>query len=310
MRQTVILGFFCFILLEGSTSAAMELNGFTIVEPLVPVTEILHGGPPRDGIPSLDEPKFIAASDNTFLQPNDRVLGVSLNGIQRAYPIGILNYHEIVNDVFDGEPVLISYCPLCGTGLAFNAMVDGQPLVFGVSGLLYNSDVLMYDRQTESLWSQIEQRAVNGPLKGQALALIPLEHTSWAAWEKRYPNTTVLSHQTGYLRNYARTPYTGYSSSERIYFSVSYSDKRYHPKEVVVGVVINGVAKAYPFVELSKVATPIHDVVEGVALTIHYDAEARSARITGEEGETIGSLTAYWFAWFTFHPQTDVFTDK
>jgi len=144
------------------------MNGFKISDPLVPARLIQGGGPPRDGIPSIDAPRFVAADVAKNISATDRVLGLHVNNIAKAYPIRILNHHEIVNDRFATMPVAITFCPLCGTGIAFDAVVDGKARKFGVSGLLYNSDVLMYDRETESLWSQILGKAVNGPSKGQA----------------------------------------------------------------------------------------------------------------------------------------------
>jgi hypothetical protein len=158
---------------------ALEKNGFEIRRPLVPRDEIVQGGPPRDGIPALDEPDSVEAGDARFLKPDDRILGISLRGAARAYPIRILNYHEVVNDRIGTEPVVITYCPLCGSGMAFSSEVGGRLLTFGVSGLLYNSDVLLFDRQTESLWSQLRKQAVTGPLKGQELEMLPVAHTAW-----------------------------------------------------------------------------------------------------------------------------------
>jgi hypothetical protein len=132
-----------------------QLNGFILDEPLIPAGAIEKGGPPRDGIPSIDSPLFVAASEASFLDPEDRVLGITQGGKSKAYPVKILNWHEIVNDWLNQQPVVVTYCPLCGSGIAFSAMVGGRRLSFGVSGLLYNSDVLLYDRQTGSLWSQI-----------------------------------------------------------------------------------------------------------------------------------------------------------
>jgi hypothetical protein len=166
----------------------LERNGFDLSDSLVQVAEIHGGGPARDGIPALDHPAFIAADQALFLTPNDRVLGLSRHGVAKAYPIAILNWHEVVNDQFGAEPLVVTFCPLCGTGMAFLATVDGRALKFGVSGLLYNSDVLLYDRQTESLWSQIMTTAISGPLKGQRLTMTPVAHTTWADWRQRYPD--------------------------------------------------------------------------------------------------------------------------
>ena len=226
-------------------------NDFDLSNALVPVAQIKHGGPGRDGIPAISQPDFVSAVQASFLSDTDRVLGINMQGRQKAYPVRILNYHEIVNDRFGDVAVLVSYCPLCGTGMAFLANRHGKDFDFGVSGLLYNSDVLLYDRQTESLWSQIRKQAITGPLKGQRPQQIPLEHTSWLDWRAHYPQTRVLSQNTGYQRDYSCSPYVGYVDSEQIMFDVSAIDHRFHPKEWVIGVEINGVTKAYPFSRLS-----------------------------------------------------------
>jgi len=183
-----------------STASAESMNGFRLDDALIPVKEIKSGGPPRDGIPSLDYPEFVAAGDATYLKDRDRVLGISINGVARAYPIRILNYHEIVNDVIGGTAIVVTYCPLCGSGTAFDAALSGGNYEFGVSGLLYNSDVLMYDRQTGSLWSQLMTQAVTGPMKGTRLQQLPLSNSSWVEWVERHPDTRVLSNDTGYSR--------------------------------------------------------------------------------------------------------------
>ena len=138
------------------------LNGFNLTNLLIPSNEIKHGGPPRDGIPAINQPKYAKADATDFLHDDDYVLGVYQNDIAKAYPIRILNYHEIVNDLFDETAIAITYCPLCGSGVAILADIDGTRFSFGVSGLLYNSDVLLYDRETESLWSQLMGKAVSG----------------------------------------------------------------------------------------------------------------------------------------------------
>jgi len=294
-------------LTETAVYSMMSMNGFVIDQPLVPESEIYQGGPPRDGIPSIDQPIFISSEKATFLKKSDRVLGIMFNGISKAYAIRILNYHELVNDRFNQHPVIVSFCPLCGTGMAFDALNAGKELEFGVSGLLYNSDLLMYDRQSDSLWSQIEGQAISGPAKGQRLKRLVVEHTSWKNWREQYPNTLVLSDKTGFQRNYLNSPYPAYNTSEAIYFPVSHDDKRYHPKEIVVGVEINGKFKAYPFVELAKGAGVLEDVFQGEKLTIEYNAEARSARVANENKVLLPSLTAYWFAWIAFHPESYVY---
>jgi len=281
-------------------------NGFDLSGALVPVTQIRHGGPPRDGIPAIDHPRFVSAAGADFLKGSDRVLGLDLHGRQKAYPVRVLNYHEIVNDRIDHTAVVVSYCPLCGTGMAFLAGRNGEDFDFGVSGLLYNSDVLLYDRQTESLWSQLRKQAISGPLKGQHLQQIPLEHTSWSDWRVRFPLTRVLSLDTGYRRDYSRSPYAGYAESRHLMFGVAHLDRRFHPKEQVLGVELNGASKAYPFSVLSRGPAQVTDQVGGQAIRIVFDAAHQSGRVYAGD-KLIPSTTGFWFAWAAFYPDTAVY---
>lgn len=289
------------------TASAESLNGFRLDDALIPVNEIVQGGPPRDGIPSLDDPKFVAADAAKYLRGHDRVLGISISGVARAYPIRILNYHEIVNDVVGGTNVVITYCPLCGTGVAFEATVNGRTHEFGVSGLLYNSDVLMYDRETESLWSQLMVQAVTGPMKGTRLQQLPLSHTSWQEWVKRHPGTLVLSNHTGYSRNYRVNPYPNYGTDGRLYFPVTSSSNEYPRKEVVMGLEIDGRFKAYPFKELEKGASKFDDEFAGEAISVEFDEKNQTARVVREDGIEIPTIMAFWFAWYAFHPETEIY---
>ena len=182
-------------------ACSRSYNGFDVADALIPATQIHLGGPPRDGIPALDEPRFVAAARADFLQPGDAVLGLALHGVAKAYPIAIMNWHEIVNDRFGARAVAVTYCPLCGTGVAFDAHVAGRRLQFGVSGLLYNSDVLLYDRESESLWSQLLMKAVSGPLRGRTLTTLPLTHTRWSAWRQQHTDPLVLSTDPGHRRD-------------------------------------------------------------------------------------------------------------
>jgi len=297
------------LILAACQTAARTLNGFDVSDASIPADEIFKGGPPRDGIPALTDPKYIDPAEASFLSGNDRVMGVMIEGRAHAYPIGIMNYHEIVNHSTRDSQWLVSYCPLCGTGMVFDANVDEQALTFGVSGLLYNSDLLMYDRQTESLWSQIEARAVSGPLKGTELELMPSQLTTWKAWRQQHPDTRVLSRETGHRRNYDSTPYGNYKESKTVFFPISERDDRFHPKAWVIGMTSGNKARAWPFEELeATVKETIRETFDGRSLVIHYDAENRSARITSETGEEIATTTGFWFAWHAFHPDTEVFT--
>jgi len=291
-----------------SVCVGASKNGFPVDGALVPVEEIVSGGPQKDGIPSLENPAFVTAAEATFLNGRDRVLGISLNGVTRAYPIRILNYHEIVNDTLNGEPIVITYCPLCGSGMAFEATVDGRAFEFGVSGLLYNSDVLMYDRLTGSLWSQLKSMAVTGPMKGTRLTPVVLSHTSWADWRRRYPQSEVLTTDTGYRRDYRVDPYPSYGRSGKLYFPVAETSTRYRRKELVMGLEIDEQFKAYALIELEKGPGRFTDEFQGREFEVLFDAENRTARILDGNGNEIPTTIAFWFAWYAFHPDTEIYT--
>ncbi len=289
-------------------AASGSHNGFDVSRSLVPADKIQSGGPPRDGIPALNAPKMLKSADAIYLRPSDRILGVSVNGESRAYPIRLLNWHEVVNDTVGGKSIVVTYCPLCGTGMVFDASVDDAQLEFGVSGLLYNSDMLLYDRQTESLWSQIMARAVSGPAKGKTLSLVPASYTSWANWVAAHPDGSVLDIDTGYGRDYSRDPYAGYDLTPSLYFAVSSRDNRRHPKEPVVGLVLNGRAKVWPLRELAKVnGGELSDSLNGTELQIEYALTDQTVLIKDTTGHTLPSVPAYWFAWLAFYPDTLVY---
>ena len=305
MKFFLLLFLFAFTQIGCAQNQSMK--GFDLGKAKIPVEEIKDGGSPKDGIPSIDQPEFKKASA-VKLEEGARVLGVKVNGVAKAYPVSIMNYHEIVNDDFAGQPVVVTYCPLCGSGIAFDAAIDGQAKTFGVSGLLYNSDVLLYDRQTESLWSQIMMQAISGPMAGKELQMLPTMNTSWGEWKKKYPDTWVLTENTGFQRDYSRSPYQGYEQSAQLYFDVAHKDDRFHPKESVIGIEIDGQFKAYPFSELEKRKNSrFKDQFQGKELLINYHPDSRSATITNEQGEELPALTTFWFAWYAFHPETEVY---
>ncbi len=286
---------------------AATRNGFDLTGALVPPAEILAGGPPRDGIPAIDRPRFESAAA-ARLGDGDRVLGLRRNGVSKAYPVAILNWHEIVNDRLGDEPVVITFCPLCGSGVAFSARSLGTVHHFGVSGLLYNSDVLLYDRETGSLWSQLLGQAVTGPLRGSRLQALPLTHTTWGRWRRSHPDSLVLSRDTGYARDYDRDPYAGYVDSEGVFFPVRHRDPRFHPKARVLGLVLDGRAKAWPFSELARAGGGlIEDRLGDRRLRIHFDADSQTATVEDEDGRPLPGTVLFWFAWYAFHPDTAVY---
>lgn len=296
---------FCLMALV-STVAAQTKNGFELEGSLVPADKILQGGPPRDGIPAIDKPLFMGAAQ-AELAASERVVGVYFKGIARAYSVRMLNRHEIVNDTFDQTGVVVSYCPLCGSGVVFLLPPSEQGDTYGVSGLLYNSDVLLYDRASESLWSQLMLKAISGPRRGETLTLLPATHSTWGEWKKRYPATLLLSEDSAPGLNYSHNPYADYKNSEQLWFPMDQQSTALAMKERVLGLSINGVDKAYPHSELAGASAEFEDVVGGKKVRVVWSEAGQSAYVLDSEGHQLPSVSAYWFAWFGFHPQTLIY---
>jgi len=205
---------------------------------LIPAGEIIDGGPGQDGIPSIDDPKFIDMSEAGFLDDNRLVLGIRIDGDIRLYPHQILDWHEIVNDSFGEESVALTYCPLTGTGIAYDRLIDDSETEFGVSGLLFRNNLIMYDRNTGSRWSQMQMRSVNGRLIGREGSVIQTVQTDWKTWKLLYPDAKVLSRETGFSRNYGSFAYgQGYLTNNNFFiFEPKRQDNRLQNKAQVHAV--------------------------------------------------------------------------
>lgn len=304
-RFVSLLVFISLIALLGTSCFAKEqkMNGFVVSNSSIDKDDIMFGGPPRDGIPSIDSPDFIPISRVDYLRDKDIILSVKRSGEVRGYPTRIIVWHEIVNDVIGGDSIVVTYCPLCGTGMVFDRNVDGKVRTFGVSGLLYQSDVLMYDRETESLWSQLAMKGVSGPAVDKKLTWIPSEHLTWKAWREKYPNGKVLSINTGYSRNYAGEAYATYFASDAVMFPVPQTRKELSNKTKVIGVFLNGKAKAYPLNDLPS-GKIIKENVGGKEIMVSYDAEKQFPQVTDANGKHMTSVVVFWFAWQAFYPDT------
>lgn len=294
-----LLAFVAIFLTTGCAEETPERNGFKLTDLKIPLEEILSGGPPRDGIPSIDKPKFIAPDKADFMKDDDLVLSYSHDGKTRAYPLRILVWHEIVNETIAGKPILVTYCPLCGTAMIFDRKIKDEVRTFGVSGMLYQSDVLMYDRQSESLWSQLKMEAVSGPLSGSGLELLPSAHLTWKAWKEKHPDGEVLSTDTGHGRNYDGEAYDAYFKSPNTMFPVPQTRDELPKKDWVIGVIAGGKAIAFPVKTLAEKREARHGGV-----TVKYDPDSRLATATGSDGKEIPTTTVFWFAWQAFYPET------
>lgn len=283
-------------------------NGFILSNLRIDALKIMSGGPTKDSIPALYYPKFINHNEANYLKDSDKIIGVSIGGMAKAYPINILNYHEIVNDSIGSKRYAVTFCPLCGSGITFSSLVKGDNLTFGVSGLLFNSDVLMYDKQTESLWSQLEMLSVTGKYSGSELEILPTEQTTWKEWKSKYPKTKVQSIETGYSRDYRKNPYEGYDQTEKLMFEVENQNEKYANKELTLGIEVNGIYKAFPFSELEKSKPEFLQLIGGKWFKVIYNKEQKTAAIKTENNELYPSVTLFWFAWNTFHPETEIYS--
>ncbi len=289
-------------------SGRRATSQFDLSNLTVPKSEIRSGGPPKDGIPALSQPRSLAAKSADYLAAEDRVIGVSIGNAARAYPLRILNYHEIVNDQLGGQPLAVTYCPLCDSAAVFDRKTPLGLREFDVSGLLYNSNVLMYDRhdQQESLWSQLRTEALAGPQVRNQLKLLPLELTTWSDWQSRYPATTVLSTETGHSRNYSRSPYDDYFLSPQLMFPVHPTSDRLATKEKILGVLSANKARVYTRSAFNEQKRRIEDRIDGKRLVIEYNPIADSLRVLeAEEGVTW--MYSLWFSWYAMHPETEIF---
>ncbi len=263
----VVLG--SLLVVSGSVGA-VELKT-NRAKTVISLEEIVPGGPPPDGIPPIDRPKFVTAREaDAWLTAREPVLAVEVNGDARAYPLQILTWHEIVNDTVGGRPLSVTYCPLCNSGIVFDRRLGDKTYDFGTSGMLYKSDLVMYDRQTHSLWSQMDGRAIVGDLAGTRLTMLPANTLAYGEWKRFNPNGKVLSRDTGHGRRYGQSPYEGYDEpNSHPFLFFDRVDRRLPPKERVAGVLIGDKARAYPF-GLLAARKIVADTLAGEPLVVFY----------------------------------------
>ena len=277
------------------------------VKYLVNPDKIESGGPPKDGIPSIDEPKFVSVQEaDKWIKNKELVLALTYKGEIRVYPLQVLVWHEIVNDKVAGEPLAITYCPLCGSGIAYERKIKGREVEFGTSGKLYNSNLVMYDRKTNSYWSQIEGLAIVGELTGTRLKPVSIETVTWRDWKKEHPDSLVLDKDTGFDRPYGEDPYGNYYEDSFVLFPVENEDDRIHPKTVIFGIKVKGKFKAYLEKDLKKKRV-IMDKVGGEEIKVERSPDG-AVKITNlTTGKEIVKERGFWFAWYAFHPDTKVY---
>lgn len=271
----------------------------------IDLTELLDGGPPKDGIPSLDNPRFDTAKTTPFKQ-NELIIGVVINGEAKAYPLGILNWHEIVNDTLGGTNLSVTYCPLCDTAVVF----DRGNTTYGVSGKLYQSCLIMYDRADDTLYSQPWAMGVIGLKNNRSLNRLPGVKTTLGAWLAKHPNSKILATETGHKRDYLRYPYGSYYTNNEILFPVRNQNQRQlHPKAIVSYVWeadnqtpknrFSGVSHQFSHQELEKVGQKVVDF-NGRKIKATWDKELKTVIVEELDGKPISSSTSFAFVYPAF----------
>ncbi|MBL8096115.1 MAG: DUF3179 domain-containing protein, partial [Anaerolineales bacterium] len=263
----------------------------------VPYDEILSGGPPKDGIPAIDDPVFEAvAVADAWLEPQEPVVLVTIGGEARAYPIQILIWHELVNDTVGGTPVVVSFCPLCNTAIVFERTFAGQPLTFGTTGRLRFSNLIMYDRQTETWWQQATGEAIAGEHTGGQLTFVPATIVAWADFRAAHPEGRVLSRDTGFARDYGRNPYPGYDDVAQppFLYRGPVTPDQLPAVARVLAIDLDGEAVAYPYDLLSELGA-VNDTVGGVEVAVFWATGTASAldAQTVAAGRDVGTAVAH-----------------
>lgn len=262
--------------------------------------QVFQGCPRRDCIPSIDQPTFVPATEVDYLDDDDLVMVLDLKGERRAYPTRILDRHEVVNDRFGPTPVAVTFCPLCGSGVTFLRVIEGEEVKLGVSGLLHANDLVLYDRSSNSLWQQVTGKALAGPQRGSKLEAIPSSMTRFGDWRAAHPKGSVLAPPVG-AGEYEKNVYGDYASSDRLLFPVSKMDARLHVKRVVYGIELAGQSIALESGWLESAGRWERTLGEQSLVVQWAPASGVFASL---DGEPVAVHRMYWFAWYSFHPDT------
>jgi hypothetical protein len=298
---------------ESAPQSAL-LRQFNLDGLIIDRDDIHAGGPPKDGIPALTKPKVVPAAQARFLQAGDRVVGVKIGDNARAYPIRVLNWHEAINDTLGTTPIAVIYCPLCDSVSVVDRRISKdkthKTIEFGISGLVLNSNVLLYDRTDQALWSQVSLSAVSGPHTGKALVHLPWEIMTFGEWRKANSKGTVVTFNTGHRRDYQRNPYADYFATDRLMFPVARLDDRLPPKTRIVGIRLGAITRAYPLTRVAAAASQrVEDEIGGEPLVLESDATTEAIRVIQmPKGAQV--VHTFWFAWAAFHPQAEIFSES
>lgn len=270
----------------------------------IPLSELNQGCPKIDCIPAIDNPEFVSINKADFIHDEDIMMLVEYNGVKKVYPRKIMQVHEIVNDYYGDKPLAMTYCPLCGTSVAFIPIIDGQRVELGVSGVLHSSDLVMYDRKTKSLWGQITGRAIVGPKTGERLKIVSSGLMKWSEVKQTWSDAMVLQQPQKDSDRYDSFRYQKYVESEKLMFPVAVEDARLPSKTVVYGIEIDGAFIAFEEEYLKK-RTPMIESFGKRTLKVSYQ-NGKAIAVDKKTKEQFNVLRVYWFAWYAFHPETQL----
>lgn len=264
----------------------------------------------QDCIASLDHPQFeTATSANSWLNDDERIFGISYNGVTRAYPERIIAWHLVVNDVIKNQPIIVAYSPLTGNAAAYKPIVHSINTQFGVSGLVRESGIILYDRLQGNLWEQLTGQAILGPAAqaNETLAPLPISLTTWKVWKEAHRDTEVLSKITGYKGSYTKTPYDSYLDNDKLLLQATSTNTTLPNKTLIYGVELGSISRAYPAASLK---TTITDRLGSDTITLQRQADGLVTAVKNGTQEPIRVTPVYWFAWSYFHPQTTVYRTR
>lgn len=282
-------------------------NGF-VLEPLtVPRASVVEGGPARDAIRSVDAPRFVPPAEARWVAADTPIIGVATEGRALAYPVHLMEWHQVVNERVGDASWLVVYDPLTDVAGAWRSNATPAPDSFGVSGLLDGFGFLLFDRATSSLWSPLSGRAISGPRAGEGLVPMRVRVETMARWLARHPDTLVLALPDRDRIDYRLSPYSSYWISDDVPLAVTDRDDRFHPKEVVLGVEAGGRSRAYIASIVTRAGGRIVDEFASQRIRIEYDGE--SGTFSYDAPEAIRVQSAYWFAWKNRHPATDIWRE-
>jgi Protein of unknown function (DUF3179)/Galactose oxidase, central domain len=291
-------------LLALAAALAFLLLGGGLVRAADAAPKIIRASLIKQPIVGIEHPKFVSAGV-VGLEPRDRVIGVVIGNVAKAYPVRILRWHEVINDVTNGQPIAVTYCPLTGDAAVYERKIGGKPVILSPSDQLYESTTVFRDSATHSLWSQFDGKAISGPDKGKQLPAIASINTVWYLWKAYNPKTLALSSDTGFTRDYLADPYELYEGAGGTKFPVSNTDSRLARDELILGVDVDHHAEAFPLRRLVNTKPPVTTEVGGQKITVVFDPSSATVGAT-DGSHHIPAYTGEWFGWAAFHPNSGI----